>query len=125
MALVLFPSGVPTSDAAKARMERAADLKAKFLSRDYTTEIYGPASVDEWDVKDGELMENPDELASRWGFADIDKVCNDMAGNVLPYGALVEGRKDMGMGLKLSWLPGIKGDPESEAARDEVQAAYE
>lgn len=123
--LVLFPNGIQASDAARARREQAAELKAKLLSATFTNEMYGPASVDEWSVKPTDLMENPDELSSRWGYQDIDKVCGDMAGNVLPYGALVEGRKDVGMGLKLSWLPGIKGDAESEAARDAVQAAYE
>lgn len=123
--LVLFPSGIPTSDAAKARMESAAELKQRLLSQPFRNEIYGPGEADSFSVQPSELMENPDELASRWGFRDIDQICNDMAGNVLPYGGFVEGRKDVTMSLKLTWHPGIKGDKESEDARDEVQAIYE
>ena len=68
--LVIFPGGITASDAARERMEAAAELKQKLLSPVYTTEMYGPASVDEWDVKPDELMPNPDELSSRWGFRD-------------------------------------------------------
>jgi hypothetical protein len=125
MALVLFPSGVPRSDAATRRIQEAEDLKTQLLSREYTTEIYGPASAEGFDVKPEELMPNPDELSARWGFQDIDSICNDMGSNVLQYGALVEGRMDVAMQMELTWLPGVKGDAESETARDEVQACYE
>jgi len=109
---------VPTSDAARER----ADLKRTLLESSYTREIYGPG-VDEWDVKPDDLMPDPDEMQSRWGFAD-DTVFDDMAGNVLPYGGFVEGRMDVSMSLKLSFLVGVKGDKESEEARDEIEACY-
>lgn len=123
MALLQFPEGalVPSRE----RVEAAAELKKRLLSPAFKDEIYGPAEAESFAVTDSDLMENPDDLASRWGFRDIDQICNDMAGNVLPYGGFVEGRKDVTMSLKLTWHPGIKGDPESEAARDEVQAIYE
>jgi hypothetical protein len=118
--LLLYPGGVvQPSD----RAREAADLRAKLLDRAHTTEIYGPGA-DEWDVKPEDLMPNPDELHSRWGFQESDKVFDDMASNVLPYGGYVEGRMDVSMALELSWLVGVKGDAESEAARDEIEAAY-
>lgn len=127
MSLILFPGSdgvVPQSDAAKQRIQDAAALKAKLLDRAHTTEIYGPM-MDAPDVDPEDLMPNPDDLSARWGFHDIDAICNDMAGNVLEYGGFVEGRLDVAMSLPLSWHVGVKGDEESEAARDEVEAAYD
>jgi hypothetical protein len=121
----LFPQGIRESDATRERMAAAAELRAKLLDAQHTREMYGPGEIDGGDFKPDDLMPNPDELASRWGFQDIDKACDDMAGNVLQYGSFVEGRMDVGMSLELAWLPGVKGDPESERARDEVQACYE
>lgn len=122
--LVIFPGGIPTSDATRARMEAAADIKAKLLDAQHTSEMYGPG-IEIYEPPVESPMDNPDELSTRWGNRDIDKVCDDMAGNVLPYGGFVEDRLDVAMSLELTWLPGIKGDAESEDARDEIQAAYE
>jgi len=121
--LLTFPPGTFEPD--RDRVKAAVELRERFLSPTYTGEIYGPASVEGWDVKPEDLMTNPDELSSRWGFHDIDKICNDMAGNVLQYGGFVEGRMDVAMSLKLSWLPGMKGDADSEDARDMIERAYE
>ncbi len=121
---LVFRDGVPLTEGAIARRQDAIDLKAKLLSPAYTGEIYGPG-VDQWDVKPDDLMENPDDLIARWGFRDMDQVCDDMAGNVLDYGGFVEGRLDVSMSLELSFLVGEQGDSESELARDIVQAAYE
>lgn len=120
----MFPGVVPTSDATRARMEAAAELKTRLLDDDHTSEIFGPG-IEQWEQKIDSPMENPDELSSRWGHRDIDKVCSDMAGNVLQYGGFVEDRLNVAMSLPLTWVPGIEGDRESEEARDEIQACYE
>jgi hypothetical protein len=67
-------------------------------------------------------MTPPDEV--RWG-AGIQQIYDDMASNVLRYGGLTEGLYDIMTSLPMVWLPGMKGDTESEQAAEEMQAAWE
>lgn len=118
-----FRGGVVTgSDVQRERMERAAELRAKFLTPEYTGEILGP-DYREMGLRQDDLMPEPDEVIARVGHGD-DAIYDEMAGNVLSYGALVEGRIDVAMSLPLTWLPGVKGNADSEAARDEMDETF-
>jgi hypothetical protein len=127
--LLTFPAGtLPAgpSEAAQAqiaeRQKAAAQLRSKLLSDQYTRELYGEFAHLEQNVKPTDLMPTYDEVAfDNGGY----KVYDEMGRNVLKYAAFREGRIDVATSLPLTFLPGIKGDPEAEAAREEVAAAWE
>lgn len=120
MPILQFPRGTfePDSD----RVKRAAELRAKFLSPSHTSEIYGPQpdSISRPD----DLMPDPDTLDATWGTSPDESIYDEMARNVLAYGALREKRIDVMVSLPITFLPGVKGDPESEAAREEIEDAF-
>lgn len=124
--LRMFPTdaAVPMSDTAKARIaERARvapEIRGMLLSSFFTGEAYGVAR-DSY-VDPSELMTPPAEV--RWGPQFFDKTCEDMRRNVLEYGALTEKAKDIGEHLPGEWVAGEPGDAESEAAREEVETAW-
>lgn len=120
----LFPDGVVReSELTRARMEQAAELRSRFTSAAYTGESLGPLASNDG-VNPDDLMPDPDEVIALVGRGD-DKIYDEMAGNVLSYGALVEGRIDVATSLTMTWLAGMKGDPESESAREEIESTFD
>lgn len=119
-------AAIPQSERARADAKTAADLKKRFLTPQYTSEVYGP-TPDFATADDTELMPNPDEAEQHFGTGTGSEtsVYDQMAKNVAHYAALREGRIDVATSLPLTWLVGKKGDPESEAARNEVESAWE
>jgi hypothetical protein len=119
----LFPNGVPiterTREEAKERQAEAERLRKLLLTPDYTTAIYGP---EPFGNNTDELMPTPDDVAfDNGGYGIYDQ----MARNVVEYASLVAGRIDIATGLPLVWLPGKKGDPDSERAREQIESAWE
>jgi hypothetical protein len=128
--LQLFPARdgnaagvVRESDSARARMETAARLREVLLDDQHATEQYGWfGATESGNVKPEDLMTPPDEV--RWG-SDFDRIANDMESSVLRFGGLVEGLYDVVTSLPEVWLPGVKGDAESEEAAIELQEHWE
>lgn len=122
--LVLFPNGVQQSDRArdeiKARVEESERLRVKLLDREHTSEIYGIEAITP-NVNPDDLMPPPDEV--EWG--GTPKIIDDMKRNVPFYGALQTGIADIMTSLPMVCLAGMKGDAESELAREEVWSAWE
>jgi hypothetical protein len=119
----LFPNGVPVSDRAreeaKERQAEAERLRKLFLSSDYTNAIYGP---EPFGIDDDELMPTPNTVAfDNGGYGIFDL----MGRNVSVYASLREGDIDVVLGLPLIWLPGQKGDPDSERACQQIESAWE
>lgn len=121
----IFPDGVPRSQRAEAeqaaRVAEAEKLRKKLLDRDHTNEIYG-AAVATYAANLDDVMPTPDTVA--WDNGGY-QIYDDMAANVLHYASLRTGRIKVATALPLVWLPGQKGNPESEQARNEVASAWE
>lgn len=124
--LALFKPGAPPSERAqseqRARREEAERLRALLLDRDHTSEIFAAMVGGNSDPDD--LMPTPDVVAARWGNGDY-QIYEDMRRNVPIYGALQQGATDVVLSLPITWLPGQKGDAESEEAAAAIAAAWE
>lgn len=122
----LFPSGVRQSERARVEAENrhaeAERLRAILLDDDHTHEIFMPAPW--YSANTNELMPTPDEAASKFGRGNY-RIYDEMARNVLAYGSLVQGQLDMLSHLNIEWLPGMKGDRDSEEATEAIASAYE
>lgn len=123
--LVIFPNGIQQSDRAReeqaARVAESERLLTRVLSYDFTHEILGPEPPF-GGVRDDEIMPTPDDVVLNNGGHEIYDL---MGRNVPLYASLRDGRKDQALGLPMVWLPGVKGDRDSERARDQIEAAFE
>jgi len=121
---VLPIGATPQSALAEREKERrriAEQMQREVRSYAATHAMLGP-EIDMPGVNVDQLMPSPDKVAWRTGdYSTYD----DMARNVLVYKALNEKAKDVVESCDLQFLAGRPGDPESERARDVVQAAYE
>lgn len=123
--LTLFPTNraVPHSDATEERLRTSEKMRDLLLDREHTSEVYGPYGYSDVD-KPANLMPTDDELVNTWGKGNY-KIYDEMGRNVLQYRALHDGRIDVVTGLTFAILPGKKGDPDSEAAAEEVRSHWE
>lgn len=113
-------SPVPQSDAARARVEESQRLRELALDPQHADEIYDVGATFD-SAKPDDLMPDPDTV--EWANDDVS-IYDDMARNVLRYGSLVRGRINVLLSLALSWLPGTKGDTESERVTEAVADAW-
>lgn len=125
----LFPGGiVPISERAgeeaRARQAEAERLRQILLDDIHTSEVYTELASMGPSVRPTDLMPTPDEVAGRWNNGDY-RIYDEMQRNVLPYGALQENVINVMTSLPLSWLPGKKGDPDSERAAAVISSAWQ
>lgn len=120
--LLIFRGGVVEPSVATAeRVRLAGELRKRMLERDYVEPIYGMAMPS--GANELSLMPDPDTVDDRFGGPD-ESIYDVMDRNVLIYPAVKGARKDVALSLPVTFLAGVKGDADSEVAREEVEDAY-
>lgn len=126
--LVLFPNGVQRSERAEAeaaeRQREAEQLRKKLLGYDYTHELYGEAMAAYQYVDPNDLMPTPNTVAWENGGYEI---FDQMGKSVTVYASLRDSRINVAesLAVNVEFLPGKKGDPESERATAVVASAFQ
>lgn len=122
----IFPSGIPQSERSREeaaeRRRKAEELRAQLLDRTHTSEIFGSASASFGDPSD--LMPTPDVVARKFAAGKGYDIYPQMRRNVLKYGALQSTLPDLLFLHRITWLPGKKGDPAAEQAKEEMESAW-
>lgn len=118
---------IPRSDASReaeaARVAESERLRKLLLTDRYTSEVYG-ARPSYGSAPDDELMPTLDEVARKFDNGSYE-IYDQMHRNNLHYAGCQEDVINILTTLPLTWLPGVKGDKESEDATAEIASAWE
>ena len=111
----------------RAKAEEAENLRARVLSPSHTSEIYDTYEYESpmSGVKRDDLMPTTDQAVKLWSRGRGYEIFDDMGRNVLAYKAAITSRVDIAMHLPITFLPGVKGDKDSEFVAEMCANAWE